>query len=225
MANELVKIKGISKRNGLTFTLGSLLLLGLVILFSGMGTLAKIPTYFLVVVSLAGVFIGIVKLKEPEYSLVLDKKGIRYLHARGSWFVPWQDIQRIDIPTVDQGLDKKHLPYVALRLKSQVRLLDTISLRLASYLVTEQREIAIAALKQDFDNWQCADGSCPSEVLYRFEDYETEDKVYKGLRAMLGHRLEILRDKLGYDVYIPASALDREPNDFVGLLRRLQASV
>ena len=221
----MIKIKGISKRNGWTFTTASALLLALVILLSGIGVLAKIPTYFLVGLSLAGIFVGVIKLKEPEYSLIVDKTGIRYLHARGSWFIPWRDVQRIDVPTIDAGLDKKQLPYVALRLKSQIHLLDHISLRLASYLVTEQREIAIAALKRDFENWECEDGTCPSEILYRFDDYKTEDKVYKGLLAMLGHRVKVLRDKLGYDVYIPASALDREPSDFVGLLRRLQASL
>lgn len=221
----MIKVKGISKRNGLTFTVVSVALLALVILLSGIGALAKIPTYFLVALSLAGIFVGAVKLREPEFSLIVDKEGIQYLHARGSWFIPWSDVQRIDVPTVDHGLDKKQLPYVALRLKSQVSLLDNISPRLASFLVTEQREIAIAALKQDFENWQCADGTCPSEILYRFDDYKTEDKVYKGLLAMLGHRVEVLRDKLGYDIYIPASALDREPTEFVGLLRQLQASI
>lgn len=223
--NETIKIKGISKRNGLTFVVVSVVMLSFVILLSGIGTLAKIPTYFLVLLSLVGIFVGTVKLREPEFSLILDRKGIRYMHARGSWLVPWCDIQRVDVPTVDLGLDKKQLPYVALRLKSQIYLLDNISPRLASFLVIEQREIAIAALKQDFENWQCADGTCPSEVLYRFDDYKTEDKVYKGLLAMLGHRVKVLREKLGYDIYIPASALDREPTEFVGLLRRLQASV
>lgn len=221
----MIKIRGISKRNGLTFIIVSLALLALVILLSGIAVLGKIPTYFLVALSLAGIFVGAVKLREPEFSLIVDREGIKYLHARGSWFIPWHDVQRIDVPTIAHGLDKKQLPYVALRLKSQVYLLDNISPRLASFLVTEQREIAIAALKQDFENWQCADGTCPSEILYRFDDYKTEDKVYKGLLAMLGHRVDILRDKLGYDIYIPASALDREPTEFVGLLRRLQATL
>lgn len=223
--DRAIKIKAMSKRNGLTVTLGSLLLFALVILASGIDLLAKIPTYFLVTVSLAGIFVGLMKLREPEYSLLLDEFGVKYLHARGSWQIPWSDIQRIDVPTITRGLDKKHLPYVALRLKSQLQLLDNISPRLASYLVTEQRELIIAALQDDFADWQCKDGTCPSEILYKFDDYQTESKIYRGLKGMLGHRLATLRGKLGYDVYIPASALDREPQEFVGLLRRLQSSV
>ncbi len=223
--NDFIKVKAISKRNGITVTAGSLAVFVFINLLGNLDLVHKIVTYFLTVLSLAGVFIGLMKIREPDYSLLIDKSGIRYNHARGSWQVPWRDIQRIDVPTIDHGLDKKQLPYVALRLKSQLELLDNISPRLASYLVTEQKEIAIAALRQEFDSWQCADGSCPSEILYKFDDYITEDKVYKGLQAMLGHRIEILRSKLGYDLYIPASALDREPQDFVGLLKRLQASV
>lgn len=223
--NKQINIKALSKRNGLTVTLASMSVFALVVLVSGIDLLGKLPTYFLVVLSLAGVFVGLMKLREPEYSIVLNEEGIKYQHARGSWQVLWQDIQRVDVPTIDHGLDKKSLPYVALRLKSQRHLLDQISPRLASYLVTEQRELAIAALQQDFEDWQCKDGTCPSEILYRFEDYKVEDKVYRGLIAMLGHRLATLREKLGYDLYIPASAIDREPEAFVRLLRQLRASV
>ena len=225
LMNRRIKIKAISKRNGLTVTIAGVALLAFVTLTSGMGLLAKIPTYVGVSLSLAAIFVGFIKLREPDYSLMMDDSGVTYQHARGRWQIPWSDIQRIDVPTVSHGLSQKQLPYVALRLKSQLSLLDNISPRLASYLVTEQRELVIAALKDDFSDWQCKDGTCPSEVLYKFDDYKIENKVYRGLIAMLGHRVATLRDKLGYDVYIPASALDREPQEFVGLLRKLKASI
>lgn len=223
--SRVVKIKAISKRNGLSVTIAGVTLLAIVILGSGTGLFAKIPTYVGVSLSLAAIFVGVIKLKEPDYSLMMDDLGVTYQHARGHWQIPWSDIQRIDVPTISHGLTQKQLPYVAFRLKSQLRLLDNISPRLASYLVTEQRELVIAALKDDFADWQCKDGTCPSEVLYKFDDYKIESKVYRGLKAMLGHRVATLRDKLGYDIYVPASALDREPQEFVNLLRRLQASV
>jgi len=220
-----IKIKAISKRNGLTILLGCLVVLALVLLLRGVDVLTKIPSYFAISLCLAGLFVGIVKLREPEFSLLIDKSGIKYKHVRGSLYFRWQDIQRIDVPTINRGLETKRLPYVAFRLRSQTQLLDSISPRLASHLVTEQKELVIAALQDDFANWQCADGTCPSEELYKFEDYKTDSKVYKGLLAMFGHRLALLRDKLGYEVFIPASALDREPELFVQLLKRLQADI
>lgn len=224
MAKEL-KVKAVSKRNGLTVTTASLLLLALTALLYSNDLLAKLPSYFLVAFTLAGVALGIGKLREPEYSLLLNQAGITYQHTRGHWQVLWQDIQRIDIPYIDHGLEKKALPYVAIRLSSQTQLLSTISPRLASYLMIEQKDIAIAALKNDFANWQCADGSCPSEALYNFADYQGKDKVYKGLLAMFAHRIAVLRNKLGYELYIPASALDCQPDEFVRLLRQLRSSI
>ena len=206
-------------------TVLSLSVLVFLLLFAFQSVLFKPLFYFLISLGLAGVMLGVFKLNEPQYSFTLSPAGIQYHHNRGSWFIAWSDIQRVDIPNVQYGLDQQPLPYVAIRLKSNETWLTNISPRLASYLLSEQKELLVLALKQDFANWQCNNGQCPSELMYKFDPIQVGNSLFKGLKAMLAHRVELLRVKLGYDVFIPASALDREPEQFVSLLQELRMDV
>lgn len=49
-------------------------------------------------------------------------------------------------------------------------------------------------------------------------------KQYDGLQAMLANRMKYQREFYGYDVFISASDLDREADEFVGLTRRYLAA-
>ena len=48
---------------------------------------------------------------------------------------------------------------------------------------------------------------------------------YKGLQAMFAHRMNRLREGLGYDLYINSTELDRSVEDFVDLLKKCKSSV
>ena len=41
---------------------------------------------------------------------------------------------------------------------------------------------------------------------------------------MFGHRMKVMRELLGYELYIPTTALDRSPEDFVALIRKYKAA-
>lgn len=221
--SKLIKIKAMSKRNGLTILLSSLF--GLFILFSLQSSEFLPIFYFLVSLCIAGCLVGAFKLHEPEYSFTISPDGIIYHHSRGKWSIKWQDVQRFDVVKVNKGLEQQLLPYIGVRLKSSESWLKHLSPRLASFLLTEQKELLVFALKQDFENWQCEDGQCPSELMYKFDEIKIGKSWFKGLAAMMAHRVELLRSKLGYDVYIPTSAIDREPESFVRLLNELRSSV
>ena len=65
------------------------------------------------------------------------------------------------------------------------------------------------------------------ENLEALEDYLNSEftpllvngERYRGVLAMYGHRSEMLNRNLGYHQYIPFDCLDREPREFLTLLR------
>lgn len=95
--------------------------------------------------------LGLAKVYEPETTLALDDKGLTYFHRRGKVSIDWNNIQRVDIPRVTNGLDTIELSYLGIKLKHLNPILDNISLRLATGLLTEQRPLLVTAASQDAD--------------------------------------------------------------------------
>ena len=175
-----------------------------------------LPAIFVCSASCVALFIAWVKWREPLFSMELSKSHVRYNHKFGSWQLTWQNIQRIDIPRVTSGLTAHNLDMVGFRIKDYQALLDTISPRLSSALLMEQRPLLLHDSAA-----QCAKGNCHQldEILH--DHYVTPNGVrYTGLQASLGHRMTTLRRTLGYDLFIAAAELDRPADEFVGLLRR-----
>lgn len=219
-----IKVKAVAKANGFTVLFTSIVVFFVTLLIMlPAGGAVKLFGYFVLSLSIAGILLGSLKLAEPDYSFTIDESGLHYHHSKGGWDVDWKNMQRIDIPTVTHGWDQRELNYVAIRLKSLSDFLDGISLRLASHLLTEQKHLVGLALKEDFEKWQCKDGSCPSGQLYNFDKLKLDGKTYTGFKAMLGHRMILLSEKLGVDVFISNSAIDRSPEQFVNLIRQLKA--
>ncbi|MCV6071629.1 DUF2982 domain-containing protein, partial [Escherichia coli] len=75
-------------------------------------------------------------------------------------------------------------------------------------------------------------GAKQNQCEDKFEDMVLDPKPYinrdgieyKGLLAMLANRMKYQRGFYGYDLFISASDLDREAEDFVGLTRRYLAA-
>jgi hypothetical protein len=211
-ANYLAVRPG-TKRNGITLSLVGcvLLLLGLMLLLTGNWFAQGLLAFFLGAVA---TILGVAKLIEPEMSIELSPEGLKYYHRRGNLFIAWDNIQRIDIPRVNQGLEMIELPFIGVRLKYINPVLDNISPRLATGLLTEQRPLLMTAAAQD-------------ELLEHLEHYLSSEfaplivngERYRGVLAMFGHRSELLATHLGYHLYIPRDSLDREPGEFVQLLK------
>ena len=218
--SEIMSVRPLSKRNGLTLTwLGGLSLL------LGLGLFLTWPALFaagLMFFSLGAIslILGLAKVYEPETTLSLDDKGLTYFHRRGKVSIDWDNIQRVDIPRVTNGLDTIELSYLGIKLKHLNPILDNISLRLATGLLTEQRPLLVTAASQDADL-----ATLETYLGAEFGPLVIEGDRYRGVLAMFGHRCVMLDTRLGYHLYIPHDSLDREAKDFIKLLRQRIAQV
>lgn len=219
---SIIRIRASAKRNGFTS-----LLIGFVGFFISWLLLARLPDsmfllgIFISCLSIVAILIGWFKLREPSYSLALSPLQLLYLHRCGRWSLDWQNIQRIDIPRVSKGLHMQDMELVGIRLKRYQPLLESISPRLATNILMEQRPLLQYAQSQD-----CATGNCYSDNLIEDDRYRLDDgKVVTGVTAMLANRMTKLRQALGYDLFIPATELDRPIAEFVTLLRQCKAKV
>lgn len=217
---EPIYIRANAKRNGLTT-----IIIGVVGLMFSSIWLNVVPEWlflagiFMTSASLVALLIGYFKLREPAHSIEISPNSILYFHRRGRWTVPWQDIQRVGCPSVRRGLDHVELEVIGFRLKDYTQFLDGISARLATHLLMEQRPL----LFQTDDDKNCASGSCYQQSMFDDKHFVLPDgRKLTGVKAMLANRMRELRDRLGYDVFISASELDRSPAEFVGLLQRCQ---
>ncbi|NMH64543.1 DUF2982 domain-containing protein [Shewanella salipaludis] len=213
--SDIFAVRPFSKRNGLTLSVG-----GGVSLLLGLSLLLVYPGLFaagLLLFSLGavGLLLGLAKLYEPETSMELTPSGLNYYHRRGSVFVAWDNIHRVDVPRLTQGMELIELPYVGIKLKRLNPVLDNISPRLATGLLTEQRPLLMTAATQDEDLQ-----SLEHYLGAEFTPLLVEGDRYRGVLAMFGHRCQTLNAHLGYHLYIPKDSLDRDSAEFVRLLRQ-----
>ncbi|MGL5048652.1 MAG: DUF2982 domain-containing protein [Shewanella sp.] len=213
--SEIVLVRPLSKRNGLTLTW-----LGGVSLLLGLGFFLTWPAMFAIGLMFFSVgaiclILGLAKVYEPETTIALDNKGLTYFHRRGKVSIAWDNIARVDIPRVTNGLDIIELSYLGIKLKQLSPILDNISPRLATGLLTEQRPLLVTAASQD-------EGLATLEAYLgaEFGPLVIGGDRYRGVLAMFGHRCVMLDTRLGYHLYIPHDSLDREPKDFIKLLRQ-----
>jgi hypothetical protein len=206
-------IKPYSKRNGLSLTLVGWIsaLLGLTFVLS-MSQLFALGIVF-IGIGMTCLVLGIAKLYEPKVSLRLTPSGLDYYHRRGSWHMDWNNIHRLDCARVSQNLDLIELPYIGFKLNKINPLLDCISPRLATGLLTEQRPLLMTAATQDEDLHELE-----HFLGAEFTPLEVNGERYRGVLAMFGHRAQTLNSQLGYHIYLPHDCLDRSPREFICLI-------
>jgi len=217
--SEPIYIRAASKSNGIT----SIVLGGIGLLISLLW-IAYLPEWlflagiFMTSAALVCLLIGYFKVREPNFSLEIAKDYITYRHRLGTWRIHWDNLQRADCPRVRHGLDHVPLETIGFKVKSYSDFLLTISPRLATHLLMEQRPL----LMQSNDE-NCASGSCYEQSMFDDKPYTMEDgTVIKGVKAMLAHRMVELRKRLGFDIFISSSELDREAQDFAALIAQCQ---
>nr|WP_234400287.1 DUF2982 domain-containing protein [Shewanella marina] len=107
---EQIAIVPAGKRYGFSYTLaGAIGLLVAFILFIQMPTLFAVGVTIFGL-SLVALVLGIAKLLQPQYSLLLQPQGLIYQHRRGRLLIRWQDIQRIDQLRADINGEWQDLP-------------------------------------------------------------------------------------------------------------------
>lgn len=219
--DELIQIRATSKRNGLTsMIIGVAGLILAMLLLTLLPKSAYLVGIFVASASIVSLLIGWFKIREPVYSIEISRETIFYRHRHGQWQVDWDNVHRIDTPKVHSGIEHKALGMVGIRLKDYRPLLESISPRLATNLLLEQRPLLLQG-----DN-NCNTGACYSATLIEDDIHKLPDgKVIKGINAMLANRMEKLRQSLGFDLFISAAEIDRDAEQFVTLLKQCQARV
>ena len=214
---EALAIYPHTKRNGLTFALaGATGLLISFVLFIQYSSLFPF-SLLLFGASSVSVLLGAAKLNEPLISLELNEKGLTYFHRRGQVAIEWLNLQRIDNVRVTQNMELIELPYIGFKVKKMNPVLDSISPRLATGLLTEQRPLLMTAATHDEDLH-----SLEQYLSAEFSPFVSHGERYRGVLAMFGRRSETLAENLGFHLYVSHDALDRDSKEMLTLLREWQ---
>ncbi|MGB3726430.1 MAG: DUF2982 domain-containing protein [Glaciecola sp.] len=221
-AVESIFIRSSAATNGITT-----LLIGAIVALVGTLIIALLPQLFFLVgiLFLSGSIIafvmGFYKLREPKYSVEINKQAIIYYHRKGQWQIPWSNVQRIDVPRVHKGLEHVDLEMIGIRLRQPEQILNSISPRLITHLLMEQRPLIAQFIMSNCDSGQCYGDDIIDDTKYKCED----GSMMTGVSAMFANRMRKLQQGLGYDVFVSSNDVDRSAHDFVSLLRECQETI
>jgi len=220
--DEAIFIRGSAASNGMTT-----LIIGCVIALVGSLIIIFLPPLFFLVGilfvsgSIVAFVMGYYKLREPQYSLEISKQAIIYYHRKGQWVIPWDNIQRFDVPRVHKGLEHVELEMVGFRLRDPEVFLTGISPRLITHLLMEQRPLVAQILASS-----CSSGQCYGDDILDDAKYKCRDgTMLHGVTAMFANRMLKLQQGLGYDIYLSVNDVDRDGQSFVALLRECQEAL
>lgn len=191
---QLNQIQAGANRGGAALMLGSAVVLLLLLLSLLWVKQLNVLHALAFVMAALGLFAGWAKLSEPAYFLQYDDKGLRYMHRRGSWFLPWSSFLYSGVPQFEQ----KKLSYIAFKLTDYDSFLQSLPLRLAVRIMTEQRGLYVEATRQG-----CSSGQCASELLAEGENFSTARQQYNGIKAAFAHRMQRLAVTTGFDLFVP----------------------
>jgi len=159
------------------------------------------------------IFVSFLKYSEPIHSLSLNQEGLRYIHRYGSWSVAWQDIVLVSHPSIEYGMERRDLPYLGIKLNNVMGVADTVSPRLASRQIHEQRDILMLAHQQKLLSL--------AQITINFSDYKLSNSdVINGPKAAWLHQMKALRLAYGCDLYLPISSFGQTPQQMVALLNK-----
>lgn len=185
-----------------------------------------IPNMTLIATILTTIIIGVSAviviryICDSKYLFTLTFMHCQYHSRYGGWSTPWYNISQLGKAEISHQGWQQPLPWIGIKLNDYDDFIKNISPRLAARMIIEQRILLVMAIKNsDVENHTIED------VLFDDEPFQTPNgNIFKGLRAMLAHRMEYNRKFLGFDFFISEDTLDRPINDFIGLLRRYKAA-
>ena len=216
---QIIRVRATAKRNGITsLFLGSGLMAVSIIWLAVAPDYLTLPGFFLTSAAIVTLLIGWFKIREPDHSLEITPEHITYRHRLGQWKIDWKEIQRFDQPRVLRGIEHKDLEVVGIKIKDYATFINNISPRLATHILMEQRPLLLQNTDPNCATGTCASGDFIEDTKFKLDSGE----MLIGVQAMLANRMRRLRDSLGYDVYVAAAELDREPAAFVTLLKECQ---
>ncbi|CAE6904399.1 DUF2982 domain-containing protein [Vibrio alginolyticus] len=162
---------------------------------------------------------AVLMIKKSQVAFTLTATHFQQHLFKGGWVVRWRNIESIGICGYQQDGWYQPLPWIGVRLKHYSPYLDAICPRIATEILLGQRALLYLGARQN----KCEE-KFEDMVLDPSPYTNSNGMQYKGLQAMLANRMKYQRDFYGYDIFISASDLDREAEDFVGLTRRYLAA-
>lgn len=216
MVKELpiIEIKAQSNHHALFLMLvASITFMATVILSQGYWRQFQLVITFIYLSELVLFIAGLAKYLQPKHSLSLNPIGISYQHSYGRWQLDWQQIQQISLMNETLGLTQVQLPYIGIRLIQLSTLATQISPRLANRLIHEQRPLIAFAIKLKLITLEQSQLNFAPFTL-------VSGDVLKGPLAAFFHHSTVLHQALGYHLFIPETAIDRELNEFCLLLNQ-----
>lgn len=209
-----ITIKPKANNHGIFLTgIGALLFLFCLTLSYFFWQQAKLILIFINLVAVVIAIIGFAKLLAPKISFFITPAFICYQHRHGKWRLLWQDIHLINPVKENRGLDTDVLPYLGLQLCSIDCLAGNISPRMANRLIHEQRPLTMYCLLNNL--------MTPEQGALNFMPFVLNDGTsLKGPVACFLHHCCALKKALGYHLFIPDTAIDRDIDDFSRLLKQ-----
>ncbi|CAM3950294.1 DUF2982 domain-containing protein [Vibrio neonatus] len=137
---------------------------------------------------------------------------------KGGWVVQWHNVTALGLCQSHNPAAPANLPWIGIRLNDPVPFVESTCPRLISHLLLEQRSLlylgAMETKQETFFQDQVLDS----------RSVTVKDKqVFSGLQASMLRRMQYQREYWGYDIFIATADLDRDAEEFVGLLRRYWA--
>ncbi|MFC3093771.1 DUF2982 domain-containing protein [Alteromonas sediminis] len=219
--SQVIKVRANAKKNGITtLFVGVGIMLLSVVWLSLMPDYLTLPGFFLTSAAIVTLLIGWFKLREPEHSILITPEQIQYTHRLGKWQLAWSNIQRVGQPRVVHGIEHKDLEMIGLKINDYYDFISTISPRLATHLLMEQRPLLLQSMDKSCTTGMCSGNGFLEDTRFKLPS----GKVLTGVQAMLANRMNQLRQGLGFDIYVSGTELDREPHQFVTLLKECQQS-
>lgn len=212
--DQTIRIKAIARHHGLFITLTGIIALVIVAwLCSYYWQLARFPLLFMVLTCLVTIFIGLLKLAEPSYSLILAPDTITFYHRHGRWQFHWQQLRNIHSVTNTVGITRDELNYVGIKLISIETIAKHVSLRLANRMIHEQKPLIHYCIKHQLLTFD--------QGVLNFEPYILANgEVIKGPLAAFLHHSEVLNQALGAHIFISANNLNGSIDGFVAIANR-----
>ncbi|GAD88764.1 hypothetical protein VHA01S_009_00510 [Vibrio halioticoli NBRC 102217] len=138
---------------------------------------------------------------------------------KGGWVVQWPNVAAVGLCQSHNPSTAANLPWIGIRLNDPVPFIQSTCPRLISHLLLEQRSLLYLGAMET-----------QQETLFQEQVLDSRSitinnkQVFTGLQASMLRRMQYQREYWGYDIFIATADLERDAEEFVGLLRRYWAS-
>lgn len=207
-------IKSAARRNKLFSVLLGLLFCGISFIVASWWPSYQLHVVLGYLVGILLIFIGVLKYFEPRNSLFLTDLQLTYFHRYGQWTIDWHDIVLVMQPSFEYGLERRDIPYLGIKLRDISGVINSVSPRLASRQIHEQRDILVLACQQKMITVE--------QATLNFAKFKYDDRLIDGPKAAWLHQMVVLRQAYGCDLYIPINSFVQQPEQLVVLFKQYQ---